>query len=755
MIAEERKQDWNLDDHPSKNLKILWHSVSPHIKCYSEDTEVLTREGWKLIKDVDRDDEVLTLNTETFKLEYQKPLEFQSYEYDGEVIHIQSRYIDLIVNPDHNIFIAKRQKDNTWKWRFEKAKDNINKVYKVPKTGEWEGEIPTEFKIHDKIGKLREEQYFKFVIYYLLYGSLGKLIEHDLSTQNEDPEFREVVVFHNSLYDYCNKAPRRKTTEDMYNVMLYGTPVAQFSEDTVYTLDPELFKFVSENFYKGTPSKRIPDSIKSLPPVDLQLFLSLYYDIYGRNIPYNAIYVAGEEELAGDLQEIAIKAGYASDVIQKDENLWIVTVNKRAKFHMVHKKIMDEVIHYRGHLVCLSVPNRTLMVRRNGKAVISGNSGYGIVTRNIAGRLRELGINVTVSAYYGLEPGGVMVIDGIPCLPCIRKPGEFGRESYISHYRKFGCNVGILHSDFWVFNWFPEIGYSIMYSPMDHEDYAINSVELMKKYKKIVSFLPFQQKEVKKLTGRDTPIIEHGVSPVYKPVDKSEARKMFRLSEDAFVMGMVAANSDKEGRKGFSELFNALELAFDEDPNFKRDLVLFLHTDADSDKGLPLKILAYKHGLYDKCIFQDKHLFTIGLPDDEMAMMYNAFDVHVLPSKREGFGLPILEAMACGVPTIGHRFSSFPDLIGENEERGWLAKSALKIDTPIGGTSAIVDIYDLKDKILDAYHHPDKIKEKGERGIEFAKTLEWDNVVLDKWIPFLDQVAEEQEEEGEVKEVVI
>jgi len=37
-------------------MTILWHSVSPFCACYSEDTEVLTDKGWKLIKDVAESD---------------------------------------------------------------------------------------------------------------------------------------------------------------------------------------------------------------------------------------------------------------------------------------------------------------------------------------------------------------------------------------------------------------------------------------------------------------------------------------------------------------------------------------------------------------------------------------------------------------------------------------------------------------------------------------------------------------------------
>lgn len=370
-------------------------------------------------------------------------------------------------------------------------------------------------------------------------------------------------------------------------------------------------------------------------------------------------------------------------------------------------------------------------------------SGYGTITRHIIGRLFQLEYDTIISAYYGIEAGGVVLINGVPCVPCARHMGSFGEGSYKQHFKSFQRNVGILASDFWAFPWFPGDGrYSIMYSPMDHVNYAPHLRELVKKYDKVASFLPFQQKELESYGTKST-VVPHGVDKIFTPMDQTEARKEAKFDTDAFMIGIVSANSDKEMRKSWGEIFTAAEYIKNNYPDIHRDIRYFCHVDPEDPKGVSLKGLAHLHGVLERFGFEDSHLSVVGIPDIEMRLLYNSFDVLLCPSKREGFGLPILEAMACGTPVIAHNFSSMPDLVGHNAERGWLVDTALMTDTPILATSAIPSVDSIVEQILDAYNNEQKRKEKGEAAAEFAKTMYWDDIVTKYWVPLLDEVAEE------------
>jgi glycosyltransferase involved in cell wall biosynthesis len=56
--------------------------------------------------------------------------------------------------------------------------------------------------------------------------------------------------------------------------------------------------------------------------------------------------------------------------------------------------------------------------------------------------------------------------------------------------------------------------------------------------------------------------------------------------------------------------------------------------------------------------------FTGFVPDEQLAALYNATTMLVLPSFNEGFGLPVVEAMSCGLPVAVSDRSSLPEVVG-------------------------------------------------------------------------------------------
>lgn len=370
-------------------------------------------------------------------------------------------------------------------------------------------------------------------------------------------------------------------------------------------------------------------------------------------------------------------------------------------------------------------------------------SGYGKVTKYVSSGLHDAGFNVVVSAYYGIEQGGPIIINNVPHLPCDKTRGAFGKDSCIYHYKTLKMDIALLITDFWAFSWFSDrrnIARPYLYSPMDHVDYPEDILSIARNCDGVISLCKFQYEELKK-KGINSVVIPHGVDTgIYKPLDREKCREAFNMPKDAFIIGIVGANADKEDRKAFTQMFRAVEEMLQNNPDIG-DVRLFVHANPVDPRGLQLIRLAQRHNLLNITRFSEPLSFTASIPEEQMAMLYNSFDILLHTSRREGFGLCILESMACGTPVIATNFSSMPELV---EGHGWLVDILPElIETPIFGYTAIPSYKSIVKALEDAYYHPEKIEKYGKESRKFALDYDWKLIIEKKWIPYMEEVESE------------
>jgi glycosyltransferase involved in cell wall biosynthesis len=92
------------------------------------------------------------------------------------------------------------------------------------------------------------------------------------------------------------------------------------------------------------------------------------------------------------------------------------------------------------------------------------------------------------------------------------------------------------------------------------------------------------------------------------------------------------------------------------------------------DQGSELRlVIAGKKGWLYRGFFERLHelgledqvVFPGFVPEPDLPALYSAAELFVFPSLYEGFGLPVLEAMACGTPVVCSNTSSLPEIVGD------------------------------------------------------------------------------------------
>lgn len=238
-------------------------------------------------------------------------------------------------------------------------------------------------------------------------------------------------------------------------------------------------------------------------------------------------------------------------------------------------------------------------------------------------------------------------------------------------------------------------------------------------------------------------LADAGLEPVYIPLSVDTktfrptnnirgktAREFLDIPEDAFVVGMVAMNKGwARDRKGFNEAFRAFGQFYKNHP----DAILYLHTEKfGGAEGLNLVELATHCAIPVHAIrWVDQYAYRLGCPTEMMAATYTAMDVLLAPSHGEGFGVPLIEAQACGTPVIVSDFSSQPELVGA----GWLVGGQLEWDPAQHASYLCPFTTDVLAK-LDVAYDAD-MESMSAQAIEFAARYDTERVFHDHWRPFL------------------
>ena len=233
------------------------------------------------------------------------------------------------------------------------------------------------------------------------------------------------------------------------------------------------------------------------------------------------------------------------------------------------------------------------------------------------------------------------------------------------------------------------------------------------------------------LVGLDIPVkyIPFGVNAdVYRPGKGRE----FAGLKGKFIFAAVGRNTE---RKRWDRLLRAFAAIWKE----CKDAVLVCLTDPREqfDYAFDAQNLAKDLGIGSKVFFPSStSMQRVGLTDERMSEIYNAFDVHINVADREGFCLPVLESMSCGVPNIVNGYSAPPEIVKDCgivvEPSDWTYHS------PFNYKGALISIDKLAEAMLMLYDDRKLRNELGRRSRKRAMEYDWQIKIVPQWKELLE-----------------
>ena len=247
----------------------------------------------------------------------------------------------------------------------------------------------------------------------------------------------------------------------------------------------------------------------------------------------------------------------------------------------------------------------------------------------------------------------------VPLLPKDGRVDDHGEGIIPFHADNFQADLVLTHYDAWVFNpeqlkfpWVP-------WYPVDCEDVP---VPIASRIQHAVMRITQTQHGVEAThrAGLDAEYVPAAFDKTqYHRRDRDEARGHLGAT-DKFLVACVAANTGRPGtpsRKSYPQMFEGFSMFLEHTPN----AVLYIH--AHQHGQMDLGQLAQQYGIENHIISALPYYLSTGAYTAEyMAGIYSAADVLLSPSMGEGFGVPIIEAQACGTPVITGGWTSMPEI---------------------------------------------------------------------------------------------
>ncbi|MFH1972414.1 MAG: ATP-binding protein [archaeon] len=342
--------------------------------CYSEDTEVLTNEGWKKYLEV-KNKKIAQYDPEKETIEFLPHRGLFVYNYNKKMYHFKNKRNDILVTPNHKmLFKEMRHKD----YQFLPAEEIPYSRIKFLNSGNFIGNKIDMFNL-PSIKHKQNRKHPKYV-----HQENIKKIPMDLWL-----EFLGYFVTEGGLQGGSSFGIPQK---DKKNVDLIRKCLIKLSKYVGFTLsetkegpytrfqitNTQLFKYLKENCGKSCIEKRFPLDISLLSKKQLKIL----YDamMLGDGSSDDKSYSSTSIELINMFQAVAMLVGksasmhvqYKEGTRGKRVTLYRVCLSDRTEPSIKMNQV--EKVKYKGKVYCFSTKTGFFLTRRNGKIAIQGNT---------------------------------------------------------------------------------------------------------------------------------------------------------------------------------------------------------------------------------------------------------------------------------------------------------------------------------------------------------------------------------------------
>jgi glycosyltransferase involved in cell wall biosynthesis len=349
--------------------------------------------------------------------------------------------------------------------------------------------------------------------------------------------------------------------------------------------------------------------------------------------------------------------------------------------------------------------------------------------------------------------------EGMPMYPVVdlRDMGEAVIGRWVKHFQ---ADVVVSVTDHWI--WKTDVWKQFKWVPIafpDHNPMGAKLVSNLQMAHKVVVPTEWGTNALREAGVKQVEYIPLGVdTKVFRPDSASRAEQRMRmigsarrqgapyLTEDCIIFGVVARNSTYPFRKCQDLIFDAAAQLLQRG---HKDFLIYMHSMMDSTHGgidLVQMINAYARLYQDErvkyhVLFPPPEQLYLGgdeagFSDEKMAALYNSMDCLLNPSQWEGFGLTPLEAQACGVPVIVTDAGCQPEI----GVAGWKVPVYRRFYANHTDTFIVEpDLNGLVRAMETALRGAGDGKLK-EKAVRHARKYDWDDIVNDRWVPFLEGI---------------